>query len=189
MVISAPTNPILAARRRTRCLHLSIVKVRHKCQAGCITTPHWLFTLEEWLPPYNMRDLWHGDRSSLSLPSQLLICWHLQPLFPPLSPLDWYQCQTFPLEWVPRLLVPEFWSLWLQQLLPWDMLQEFWSLQPLLPAEYIDHLWMLLQDLVPFAIVCVECCAGWRGVYPLCMYLGSTARHHLLHSIFLSPAA
>jgi len=46
---------------------------------------------------------------------------------------------------------------------------------------------VLPLDLVPFAIVCVVCCAGSPLVYMLCVYMEFTACHPLLFSAFLSP--
>jgi len=66
MVISAPTNSSLVPRRTTRCSHLQSVKVRHKYWAGCITTPSWLFKLEEHLLQFTWWNPWHGDLGSSS---------------------------------------------------------------------------------------------------------------------------
>jgi len=185
MVIAAPTNPSLAAGR-TRCSHLEIVSqtqmsswMRHYpslvVQTGRITA----------VIQYAGSSMW-GSRFILIviaithlLAFRALITPIIAPGLVPLSAIS--------LEWVPRLLAPEFW--WSLQLLqPWDLPLGFWSVRPLLPPDFLERLRVLLLDLVPFAILCVVCCcAGSRWVYRLCMYTESTARHCLLYCAFLSP--
>jgi len=146
----------------------------------------WYSQLGEQLLPYYMRDLWHEDCRSLSLTSQSLICWPPEPSLSMIMPPAWCRCWTFPLEWVPQLLVPEFW--WLQLLLLplWNLRLELWSLQSLLPREFQECLWALLLDVVLFSIVYVACCADLHCLHALCSYMESTASSCLLYGAFLS---
>jgi len=121
MVISTSTNLSLVGGRMTRCSHLYIVKIRHKCWAGCVTISPWMFKLEVQLPPFNMWDLRCEDGIWSSLLSQSAICEHSVALWPSLAAPDENCCQISWLEQVPWQLVPDGWLMWVLLPSPWDL--------------------------------------------------------------------
>jgi len=188
MAISPPSNPLVTVAR-TWCSPLEFVSQTLMSSWMChfptlVGQRGWIHCENNY--SYVICGIIEGGGHSTSLwSSESPICLISELCLTPLLPLHWCHCKIFSLKWVPQLLAPEvWWLLWL--LLPRDLPLGLWSVRPLLPPDYTEQLQLLLPDLVPFTILCIEYCSvDSLCVYQLCMYAESMAHCQSLYTSFL----